>query len=221
MRKPPGSPLSDLEGLIASGPRLEAALRLGIVHSHYWERLVRVLSFYFPLLRALVGEELFLSHVALPYLMEHPPRHWALKHLGDQLPPWLARRRRKRLWVQMARMDLAATRALWIPHLSPLDFSLYSPEEVLQLPLRLQTSCALFKHPRPLLLYRSKEHEVVRKELDRGEYLFLRAVQRGLTLEGVCASFEERGGPLLGEIEEFLPVWVSDWVLRGWLCLRY
>jgi hypothetical protein len=109
---------------IAPNSRLTAFDRLEIYNRQYWYRVLGALAEDFPALRALVGERRF-DALSIAYLTEHPSRSFTLRNLGSKLPEWLTAHpehagRRRRLAVDLARMEWAFIEAFDAPERNPL-----------------------------------------------------------------------------------------------------
>ncbi|HEY8945288.1 MAG TPA: putative DNA-binding domain-containing protein [Polyangiaceae bacterium] len=81
-------PPADLHGIVAGGPGLSPARRLGLYHSMYFERQVRVLEDIFQRTATLMGGGPF-RDAALAYLREHPSRAPAIERIADGFPEFL------------------------------------------------------------------------------------------------------------------------------------
>lgn len=73
---------------LRDGPTLSGARGLAIYHNAYRARLLETLRGDYPAVHAWLGDDEFdaLMHA---YLRAHPPRHYSLRWLGEQLPGFL------------------------------------------------------------------------------------------------------------------------------------
>jgi hypothetical protein len=122
---PNGRPMAEVaSSFIAPNSRLTPFERLEIYNRQYWYRVLGALAEDFPALRALVGERRF-DALSIAYLAEHPSRSFTLRNLGSKLPQWLAAHpeqtgRRRRLAVDLARIEWACVEAFDAPERDPL-----------------------------------------------------------------------------------------------------
>ena len=109
---------------IAPTKTLSAVQRIEIYHQQYWWRLLKCLGQNFPTVVRLFGTESFQQELAIPYLTEHPPTHWALCRLGESFPAWLEAHylaQDRYLVIQSAQIDWAANHAFWTGSLPAVD----------------------------------------------------------------------------------------------------
>lgn len=78
----------ELDGIVASGPRLDSLGALAIYQRSYSRRLLGCLREQFPALCHALGEDLF-NDFARQYLVAHPPKSHTLYDLGRGLPGYL------------------------------------------------------------------------------------------------------------------------------------
>lgn len=68
--------------IIKPGPSLTSAERLELYHRQYWFRILDSLAEDFPVLRRMVGDQLFWELIEA-YLLERPSKSFTLRHLGE------------------------------------------------------------------------------------------------------------------------------------------
>lgn len=103
----------------AKRPAFGAAARMGVYTHAYAARLVEVLAGDYGALRGWLGEHEF-GTLARAYLAAHPSRHPNLNQLGARLPAFLRRSRADRFVLDLARLELALTRAFDAAEFTPL-----------------------------------------------------------------------------------------------------
>jgi len=146
----------EAELYVCPGPKLKAHERIEIYHQQYWWRLIGLLHENFPTLTRLFGFEDFNEKIAVPYLTNHPPSHFALCRLGDTLPTWLKNNytgEDKQLVVDIASIDWTANESFWIGALPPISPD-FPQEHILSTPLRLQPYIHLFTFNADLFTFR-------------------------------------------------------------------
>lgn len=79
----------DATRIVAASPMLSAEDRIGIYARSYVQRLVECLRVEFPVLRALIGDQVFDLFVG-GYLSAHPPTSYSLYDLGAGFADYLA-----------------------------------------------------------------------------------------------------------------------------------
>lgn len=207
--------------------------RLEIYHRQYWSRLLKCLQENYPTLTRLYGYENFNQKIAIPYLTQYRPSHWALCKLGCSLPLWLTGRDQ-----EIASLDAAANEAFTSRQNPPFDFN---QVEALSKKLTLQPHVQIFKlnedlfsfreevlnhevphwqeHKPPTIrqggcfftLYRNIHNQVNWKEVTIGEYRLLHLFKKGISIQEACAQIEEEGGEICEEAEARLPLWFREW----------
>ncbi|HVU09101.1 MAG TPA: DNA-binding domain-containing protein [Verrucomicrobiae bacterium] len=60
------------------------------------------------------------------------------------------------------------------------------------------------------------DDSVYYKRLERGQFLVLTALQRGVTLEKACAQLVKLKSP--GDLGDIIKKWFSNWAALGWFC---
>lgn len=155
---PFGSEVSlEAEKHITPSKQLKAHQRIEIYHQQYWWRLIGCLQENFPTLIRLFGFDSFDQQLAIPYLADSPPSHWALSCLGATLPRWIAKNYKGRdldFVKKMALLDRAAQASFSAPSVEPVDFSTLTEREILTKKLTLQPHIHLFELPGDLLSFR-------------------------------------------------------------------
>jgi len=79
-----------IDDLLTRSHSLDAASRLSVYADAYFSRLIECLGEVFPMMRKLLGTEVFDSF-AFDYLQDSPSRSYTLHHLGRHFPEWLAK----------------------------------------------------------------------------------------------------------------------------------
>ncbi|MBS4164751.1 Uncharacterized protein PRO82_002084 [Candidatus Protochlamydia amoebophila] len=152
----------EAKNYIAPSPKLLPHQCIQIYNQQYWWRLINILYTNFPLLVRLTGCKIFKEKIAIPYLSECPPNHWALSLVGERLPDWISKNYKRpdySLIEQAVQLDWAFT-ASWIAskHI-PLNLSeltKQNPEEILTKTLFLQPHIHLFNWNVNLFLFREE-----------------------------------------------------------------
>lgn len=67
------------------------------------------------------------------------------------------------------------------------------------------------------VLYRTLKNLICWKELSQGEYLLLKTLKEGATLEAACEYLEEQETAIYKQAVEHLQGWLHEWVSRHWL----
>lgn len=82
----------NLESVVTRSRSLEASDRLAIYANAYYARLIECIGDVFPVLKRVLGEEVFDSF-AFDYLQSYPSKRYTLNDLGDQFVHFLRRTR--------------------------------------------------------------------------------------------------------------------------------
>ncbi|MCP5469022.1 MAG: putative DNA-binding domain-containing protein [Chlamydiales bacterium] len=188
----------DASHYIAPSPTLEPNERLQIYHEQYWWRLLDVLQRTFPTLVRELGAEKFNKEVGIPYLLAHPPDHWALCRLGAHLPSWLTGKS-----ATIAAIDWAAEIAFWEEEGPTIDFSKLTNEEIRTKKMTLQPYISLFaldadyfsfregkkleKRAGHFVVYRTPKKFPAWKKIPKEAYTLLCAFQLGCSIEESCS----------------------------------
>ena len=128
-------------------PTLEPKRRIEIYHQQYWWRLLRILQENFPFLVRLFGYKSFNQLIAIPYLSNHLPSHWALSTLGHNLAFWIEKEYHetdKELVLAAAKIDRAALSSFYVKKFKEPDFQ---DKMVTLQKLKLQSHLHLFHFP--------------------------------------------------------------------------
>lgn len=70
------------------------------------------------------------------------------------------------------------------------------------------------------ILYRNRENNISWKKLSKGEYLILRLLNHGTTIEQICSWLESQDLEIIESAAENLQLWFREWTQRGWLSLQ-
>ena len=207
---------------VCSGPHLTPDQKMEIYNRQYWWPAISIFHENFPGLTRLFGYEDFNRSIAVPFLVEHPPKDWSLTKLGDNLENWLQDQYTaadKLLVTHMAALDWAYQEVFFAP---PSIF--LSPEmDLVSTTLALQRHVKLFKLPFDLfsfrsmllkeevefwiesdfpplskgrdyffVLYRDHDNRLSYREIQKGQWVLLEGIKRGLTLQESCDWLEKR-----------------------------
>ncbi|MDP1881178.1 MAG: DNA-binding domain-containing protein [Parachlamydiaceae bacterium] len=159
----------EAEKYIIPSPTLKPYQRMQIYNQQYWWRLHNTLHSNFPLLTRLFGRSSFNEKIATPFLMQYPPNHWSLNHLGERLPSWIQdyyQHADQKLVFNAAKLDWAFADSSFAPKYSPLDLKKIlevNPEQLLTYTLHLQPHVHLFMWDYDLLMFRKK---MLEKDVD-------------------------------------------------------
>jgi hypothetical protein len=82
---------SSIDEAIAEAPPLSVADRLGIYRNAYRVRLIEALDDTYPVLHALLGDEVFVA-LGEEFVSAHPSVHRSIRWYGAELPEFLAQR---------------------------------------------------------------------------------------------------------------------------------
>lgn len=130
---PSGIPMQEEAArYIVPSPTLEPSQRIELYNQQYWWRLLSVLQESFPFVLRLFGYQDFNALIAIPYLQRHPPNHWSLNVLGNDLPEWILKEYHspdKDLVAAAAKIDWAFNDSFCAIQLPPLLPSSLSGEE--------------------------------------------------------------------------------------------
>ncbi|PNS09695.1 DNA-binding domain-containing protein [Solilutibacter silvestris] len=114
--------------------------RLRIYADAYRLRLIDVLANDFPVLHALVGEEMF-DTLAEGYLRAHPSRQPSVRHFGSGFPAWIHHHEHPATWSALAQFEWMQGEvfdAVDAPVLGFDDLATLTPDAWPALRLRLQ-----------------------------------------------------------------------------------
>ncbi|MBK8095765.1 MAG: putative DNA-binding domain-containing protein [Planctomycetes bacterium] len=219
--------------VVRPNDRMSPTDRLQVYNGAYLARLFDVMAIDFGGVRELIGEKAF-HRVVAGYVHECPSRHPNLNQLGQRFPDWLARQRPVpggAFAVELARLELAITRAFDAPAFTPLtttDLQTIAPGQWAKTRLTVNPSVQLlaFRHPidawfqawkderpRPprrrgaswLCVYR-KDWRVWRVPLSAAAFAVLAALQAGHALEQALG---------LAEGADPVGTWFQNWAADG------
>lgn len=243
--------VEDAKEYISPSATLHPEERVEIYHQQYWWRLLDALQKNFPFVTRLFGSINFQSEIAIPYLLAHPPHHWALAILGDTLPEWLQKcylQEDRELVLKAAEIDLAAKNAFCVAAHTPINFAHLSSDEILAKQLTLQTHLHLFMLKSDLFSFRDafleKEVEYWNShpfpELKKGEcYVALfrnlknQVVWKPLTsTEFTMLTHFQKGSSIAEACEKMeeedyneaqgsLSLWFHEWTLLQWFIPKH
>ena len=129
---------------LRDGPTLSGARGLAIYHKAYRARLLETLRGDYPAAHAWLGDEAF-DALMLAYLREHPPRHYSLRWLGEQLPGFIEQHliaEQAAPLAELARLEWAFTLAF-----DAADSESLSLEQVAALPAEHWPTLKFAAHP--------------------------------------------------------------------------
>lgn len=126
------APPHGIARIFVGTPQLGAARRMGVYHSAYWARQIKVLQETFPHVSRALGDEDF-RRLARAYLVEHPSEKAAIELVGERFAGFVESRRAQlpAIVPALARLEWARTEALLAPdpanqvrreHLAGLEF---------------------------------------------------------------------------------------------------
>lgn len=147
---------------VTASPQLAAYKRLEIYNQQYWWRLLSALRDAFPTLVRLFGYDSFNQVIAIPFLTQHVPDHWALYAIGQKLPQWLQENYHtasdRPLVLACAELDQAFNQAFVAAHhplaIAAEGLDITGVQALMQQPLALQRHVSLFWWPWDLLAWR-------------------------------------------------------------------
>jgi hypothetical protein len=224
---------------IVATEELSAESRMRLYNESYWIRLLNTLHEEYPLLTGILGKDDFNSEIGVPYLTAHPPNHWSLNLLGKELFGYLVKHyegENRSFILQAAEVDWACQHCFFAVSYPNIDLALYvgeKAEELLDLPLRMQSYTHILKTDGHLLHYREaiikNENESFQLDtstthhfilfrnkflnmdwdiLEPQEYILLTHIKNGDTIGEALEKVE---------VDEQVAFWVQKWLIRGWL----
>ena len=241
-------PSARVGDVIRPSATLTAVERVGIYHDMYLLRMEEALATDFPGLKHRVGPAAFFDLVR-GYVQEYPSRHFSLNRLGDHLPDYIRRApglgRRRGFCFDLARLELALSRAFDAPHTPALTAEAIAavPAEAWE-GARLVPVAALallaFRHPvgayldsvtdaeehhhPPMareatwaVVYR-RDYAVFRQDLSRGAHDQLSELVAGRCVgEAVAAALRRRGRarPSEGDLFRFFREWTAGGLFQA------
>ncbi len=232
---------------IASTANLSALERMQIYNQSYWLRLLEALHEVYPFLSRLFGKASFDDEIGAPYLTAHPPAHWSLNLLGNELTAYLHKTyhaKDRELVLKAAEIDWACQHCFFakaLPEIDLMRFSDDKAEELLYLPLKLQPTVHLIKtngdymHFREAFLKHDHDYWLDNDfpKLDKETpYHFILYRNNHLNiswdtlepLEYDILKSIEHGKTLdealaTAEESEDIALWIQKWLLCKWLAL--
>jgi hypothetical protein len=218
--------------------RLSPIEQLDVYREQFWLRHVDCLAEDFPTLRAHVGDARFEAIVAA-YLAAHPPVHFQLRHLGDDLADFL--NKEDALLSDIARVEWAYIDAFDAEDAPPLD-----PATVQAIAPSAWTDVRIVFHPALQRLRLAHATHKMRERFREDKTVEVPAAvptHLGIYRRGILLYTEEmdplsydlalrlaRGEPLgpagdavaasaqnPGEVEANIGTWFTRWSALGWI----
>lgn len=230
---------------VVQSKTLKPEQRVEIYNQQYWYRLINTLQDFYPFLVRLFSFNGFNETLAIPYLRKHPPCHWSLNELGNKLPDWIKthyKQEDRRFVFDSAQLDLAFLKIFFCRKTAfPED----KTEEFLEKPLKLQPHVSLHSHPYHLFefrqalmeqspdywidnpfpelpkgefhccLFRNHFSQITWKELSQAEFLLLKEIEKGATIDNLCDFLESQEKAIQTEAENSLEAWFKHWTLHS------
>ncbi len=233
------------EEYINATQELSSEDRMRLYNHSYWIRLLNALHEEYPFLSRLFGKEDFDNTISIPYLTAYPPTHWSLNLLGKNLFAFLKKSYHEKdrdLVLKTAEIDWVCQQCFFAVAHPPIDLTLYTgekAEELLDIPLRLQSHVYLLQANGHFMLYREaflkETHDFWLKNdfppLEKEKtYHFILFRNHILNME--WDELEPDEFTLLQRIHSGLTIdqaldtveadeqaafWVQKWLIRGWL----
>lgn len=224
--------LAKAEVLMKPSANLTAAESLELYHRQYWFRVLDSIEEDFPITKKLAGEAVFWELIEA-YLIACPSSSFTLRHLGgglaDFIANWDVLDDTKRRWFSsLARIEYA-----YMEIYEAAEWKSVTPEEFASAELGLQPYVKLLELPVPadlcvdwddfnptedmtthLAVWRGANGEDHQIRMDPTEYLMLKRLQNGGSLESLFAEPTDRE-PSPEEVSS----WFSNWQSRGWIAL--
>jgi hypothetical protein len=211
------APETELVELIPPRPKLAPAERLDVYVGMYFHRLLDVLREDYPRSAAILGEASFEALVRA-YLTAHPSQHPSVRHLGGELPAFLAANPPSdtpafvadlaRLeWARIEVFDAPDTKPLTLAHLEQVpaeqqaaqQLALIPAFELLSLDWPVHKAWAAEPNAVPdlvaertLLRVWRRDFAVYHARVDALEEAALRPLTRGASFADVCEAVAER-----------------------------
>lgn len=234
-------PLARLAEVILPSATLRPEERLAIYHGMYPLRMRDALAGDYPGLQHFLGEEGF-ERFVLEYVQAHPSRSYTLNRLGDHVPEFLGRQRKRkhREFLQdLARLERAVSEAFdaeETPRLTDQQVQAVPAADWARARLVPVASLRLLEvrypvnaylesvkseshdHPRPVkkdgrvAVYR-RNYGVYRLDLSPPAFALLRDLAAGKKLSLALRAAARRGGRPPGEDQLFR--WFREWVSAG------
>lgn len=155
---------------LRASPNLAPHQCLELYAQQYWWRLLRVLEDQYPLTRRILGGDVWLAQVAVPYLAAHVPRHWSLFTVDDRLLEYLQKTpcgAHPAFTYDAACLDYANLHLVHLAHHKPLSAGEGELELLFSSTLYTQPHIFLLEFPGDLISFRK---EVLRVSGDKKDY---------------------------------------------------
>lgn len=239
----------EAEDVILPNSKLSSAQRIQIYNQQYWWRLLSILHKNFPALTRLFGYADFNNTIGMPFLTAYPSRHWSLAQLGHQLSHWIDQYYKAEdtaLILATAEVDWAYQSIFFAspPSYLPPSMDLLSKKMTLQSHLKLfnfpfdifSLRAALLKEEVehwlesdfPVLLrernyffflFRTLENQILYKEVEEAQWIFLNLINNGLSINEICDYFEKQEIKICKDVESYLDRWIQEWINERWLLM--
>jgi len=220
-------PPADVAAHILPSATLEPEERIELYRDMYELRMIEALEGDYPALRAFLGHAKF-HRLAWDYVQMHPSTSYTLNRLGDHLPEFIetdAKRARRLLLADLARLELAMTEVLDEAEAAALDTAAFAGVDPTQLAgTRLVTIPALrllvLRYPVNDLFTSFREEEALVVPRKRPSWLAVHrrdysVYRTPLTERAFVMLSALRDGKTIGETIELLPHLTGD-ELFGW-----
>jgi hypothetical protein len=228
------------EASFTGSSRLSPIEQLDVYREQFWLRHVACLAEDFPTLQAFVGETRFEAIVA-GYLAAHPPVHFMLRHLGDDLARYLEASNEEALVVDLARVEWAFVDAFDAADAPRLDaravaaipeaawpsarIILHPSLQRLRLSHAVHTTRAQHRQkeqlvrpeqaPTTLVVYR-RDLKLYAEEMDALPFDMLERLAAGEPLGAAGDAVADATGRR-EEVESQIGEWFTRWSALGWI----
>ncbi len=239
--------VDEAKDFILPNAKLSSAQRIQIYNQQYWWRLLSILHQNFPALTRLFGYSDFNHTIGMPFLTDYPSRHWSLAQLGNQLSHWIDQYYKaedKVLIAATAAVDWAYQALFFapLPSYLPPSIDLLSKKLTLQPHLKLfhfpfdifSLRAALLKEEVEFwlesafpvlmkernyffLLFRTGENQILYKEVEEAQWIFLDLISKGLSINEICDYLEKQEKKICSDAESSLDRWIQEWMNEKWL----
>lgn len=230
----PSSETEKASFYISPSPTLNPTSRLEIYAQQYWWRLFSTMQDHYPLLTRLFGYQGFNEQIAQPYLVKHPPNHWNINLLGENLLQYL----KLHYNAPDASLVSAAAELDWL-HIHAFIQKRNSLPSSETEPLYLSSSTFLVSYKWDLssfrnnllkespdywvdndfpelkkgefyfILKRTPDWNIVCDQIQSQEFKLLKEFEKGLSLTDLCQTSTE--------LHEDLTQWIPRWIAEGLL----
>ncbi len=216
-------------GIVDQAP-IQAAERMGIYRTAFAIRMSNALEEDFPETRELLGEKKF-ARLVKNYLAEVPSRSWTLAELGEALPEFVAQSDWSIQYPYLADLTRLEWSRVLADHggrtecLDPKRLEQLSESELSDLELALSPSVRLLRcdwavhadrsqRATCLAIYRAPSDEIRELELSEKQWMLLKKLSTGLSLEETVTALPEVA-------PEWITSWFSTWVAKGIVIHRF